>query len=239
MTIELSLGNAKTGPSISLPNGTTCPGATDICKAGKCYVNYGRMALPVCKDKRERNWQACKEGMKQGDLAYQIINAVKAAKISTLRIHDSGDFAGPLHVNHWVVACEMLPKVSFWAYTRSWAIPTILAALVNLAKLPNVALWLSCDVTSYKDCIQVIKDNPNTFAGLAFMQTSNDQQMIIKQLKQAANLIVFLEHQSFGRLAVKPISAAPNCPAIMHEIEASKKSPACLACKRCLPVQVS
>ena len=110
--IEISKGNSKTGPSFSIPAGKTCPGKTATC-AASCYVNFGRMALPVSKDKRERNLQAVIDATKNSTLWAELRDAIKYNSIATLRIHDSGDFFSPAYAKSWWNACRVLPKVSF------------------------------------------------------------------------------------------------------------------------------
>ena len=114
--------------------------------------------------------------------------------------------------------------------------PGILDELLHLARLPNVAIWLSADMDNWIQAMVIMKDNPE-FAGIAFMQTkgSEDIAAIISKSLPANQVVIFPEHKAFGRHASEPQSGLPNCPAITGEIKADKKAPACLQCLKCLP----
>ena len=223
--IELSKGNSKTGPAFSLPEGITCSGKTSVCIAN-CYVKFGRMALPVVRDKRTRNLKAVTGYLKlrgiEGRIALGVMldKAIKDSDVSTLRIHDSGDFFSEDYTRAWIMAASRNEHVEFWAYTRSFTVPNLVPALVGLAGMPNVAIWLSADADNWVSAPAMLRQYPQ-FAGIAFMETEggNDIARIIQ------------------KTVVDVDEKLRNCPAITHEIEASKKNPACLSCRICLPAQ--
>lgn len=240
--IEISKGNSKTGPAFSLPEGITCPGKTASC-AANCYVKFGRMSLPVARDKRTRNLKAVTELLKNDagidgriKLGRALDNAIKYSGIATLRIHDSRDFFSDDYIRAWVIACSRNPAFEFWSYTRSFTTPNLLPGLRELARLDNVAIWLSADIDNWVSALATFKENPE-FTGIAFMETesSNDIARIIQKSVPKGQFINFPVHKAFGRLDVEVDSKLKNCPAITHEIPADKNNPACLKCRLCLP----
>ncbi len=134
-------GNDKTGPDLycwSLPAGKTCPGASTVC-ARECYAQRGRFRLP-CSDYRE-NLKAARAASFVTRARWEIARRF----IRVLRIHVAGDFFSAAYVRKWVAIARSCPQTTFLAYTRSWRVPTIRAALRELAALPNVRRWCSCD----------------------------------------------------------------------------------------------
>jgi hypothetical protein len=82
--------------------------------------------------------------------------AIRAAKVTHFRIHDSGDMFSPIYCGMWIAVCRTLPNVKFWAPTRRYGTPRaqggdsagfnilqtspMLEALRMLAALENVAV---------------------------------------------------------------------------------------------------
>ena len=62
-----------------------------------------------------------------------------------MRIHVSGDFYDAGYVAKWARIARASPHTAFFAYTRSWRRGEVLAALAELARLPNLRLWFSED----------------------------------------------------------------------------------------------
>lgn len=239
--MEISLYNSKTGPAFSLPEGVTCPGKTKACEA-VCYVKHGRMALPVAKNKRQRNLSWWTTSTKRPTAPWeQMVAAIRAAKTKTLRIHDAGDFMSPEYTRQWFKTCDVLASIKFWAYTRSWSVPGILTELKSLARLTNVAIWLSADISTWISALVVLRANPE-FAGIAYMQQADtgeirdsDISRILARTLPKDKLVIFPVHGAFGRINAEIQPDVPNCPAITKEIPCSKAKPACLTCLKCLP----
>jgi hypothetical protein len=62
-----------------------------------------------------------------------------------VRIHVGGDFYSAKYVTSWRHICEARPNTQFWAYTRSWSVPSLLPGLEQLRDLQNVELFASVD----------------------------------------------------------------------------------------------
>ena len=75
--------------------------------------------------------------------ANKILGGCK--KISAVRIPGTGDFYSPEFVAKVRAIVQANPSVKFWAYTRSWTVPSIWAELRKLGEEPNLVLWLSWD----------------------------------------------------------------------------------------------
>ena len=74
-----------------------------------------------------------------------MIQAITDIGDDKFRIHAAGDFYSVAYIQAWQAIAEALPNISFFAYTRSWNVPTLLPALEVLRALPNVQLFASLD----------------------------------------------------------------------------------------------
>lgn len=232
--VHISTGNGKVGPTLSIPEGATCPGQTPTCAAG-CYVKYGPISWPNARNSRARTYQTIIQHMKAGSLSVELTRAF--SRFRTMRLHDSGDFFSPEYTRSVRIAVVANPHTIFWAYTRSWSIPGILKELVKLASVENCKLWLSADKDNWLGCLTVMRTHPE-FAGIAFMQTEGTEETtaIIAKAVPKGMFVNFPQHVPGGRLA-KGVHAADdvfNCPAVMGAIPHDKDNPACLRCKYCL-----
>lgn len=133
----LSQTSKMPGPSIGLPAGTTC----QLCKV-PCYAKKGRYLFHT-EGMMER-YRHILDLMSKGSgiLAMVLTEEIRQAtrKKKYFRIHDSGDFFSPEYVKEWILIAKNLPDVRFWAPTKAWQVPEILAELLELAKLPNVTI---------------------------------------------------------------------------------------------------
>jgi hypothetical protein len=137
----LGLGNAKLGRGIytfSLPAVTTCPGSSPTCRR-ECYALRGRLKL-----QRRRHRLAYRASL---DDAFpgRMVREIRRRDCGCVRIHVSGDFYSAAYARAWAAVARACPQTRFYAYTRSWRVPEIAPALAELASLPNVRLWWSCD----------------------------------------------------------------------------------------------
>ncbi len=235
--MKMAMGNSKTGPAWSLREGRTCPGATSACK-DPCYPKHGRMNTKHPIARRDKNKDSVMSLMVQGvgALVEQLI--AMWHQLKTVRLHDAGDFFNPAYTTAVKLACAACPGTKFWAYTRSFTLPLTLKALVELAALRNVAIWLSADRDNYKKALDTLDKHP-VFSGIAFMQSSEEEQTIaleIQALIGKKRFINFPVHLAFGRQAVKVKNKTlRNCPAIDGPLKPNKVNPPCLTCRLCLP----
>ena len=139
----LSRGNDKLGRSIyhwSIPAITTCPGATEACKA-LCYASKGRFRASASKNNMARNYKLSKSKY----FAEAMICEIQAMRHPIIRIHVAGDFYNQSYIQKWIRIVKECPHATFFAYTRSWRRPELLPLLLRLGSLPNMRLWLSAD----------------------------------------------------------------------------------------------
>jgi hypothetical protein len=156
----LTVGNKKIGsftPTFSLPSGSpmhggTCPGATRGCLAF-CYTRRGRQQWPAVQARYERNLTRLLAPNGLETFARAVPHELRALAAGICRIHCSGDFFlypgdAPAYVRAWMRIVDASPRVSFWVYTRSFAVPQLLDALEALRRRPNVQMFASVDPTS-------------------------------------------------------------------------------------------
>jgi hypothetical protein len=147
----LERGNVKTGTSgtlfstvliWNLPSVATCPGASPWCLTG-CYTADERADVFPVSTWRS-NWGAFFSAPDR--LASAILRQLDTATPDVaVRIHSSGDFFSVDYVEWWNSIVRARPAVSFWAYTRSWAVPALREALEKLRSESNVQLFASWD----------------------------------------------------------------------------------------------
>ncbi len=139
----LSVGmNAKLGKKIgvfNLPQGVTCPGATETCRK-LCYALKAERMYKSARDKRALNLEASKEP----GFTAEIIKEIKDARLTKVRIHESGDFYAQEYLDKWVEIIRACPEVTFLAYTKSFLLRDFTAAKT----LTNFSLLWSTDSTS-------------------------------------------------------------------------------------------
>lgn len=139
----LKQGNSKTGRgshTYSQLSIASCPGITPTCRQ-HCYtLKWGAnfrwseepYALNLARSTKK-------------DFVGKVVEEIRRWKVRKLRVHTAGDFYAEDNVRDWKEIASRSPNTIFWAYTRSWRNPSILAELSSLAELPNVRLWFSED----------------------------------------------------------------------------------------------
>jgi hypothetical protein len=135
--------NTKLGKAIysfSVPAVATCPGRTDRCSRD-CYATRGFFRMPNVAAAHAANLRAAR----RPDFARRMTRAIDDAMARVVRVHVAGDFFAPAYVASWIEVARKSPGCLFYAYTRSWRVPWLLAPLLDLADLPNVQLWFSTD----------------------------------------------------------------------------------------------
>lgn len=138
---KLGLGrnNTRIG-NFNLPAVTTCPGASDLCKA-KCYAIKGRWRCPNVVARAKMNL----EGSQSPGFVESMVRQCR--RVDVVRLHSSGDLHSPEYTRAWIEIARALPQVVFGAYTRSWVVDGFLSVLREFSALPNVQLFLSMDPT--------------------------------------------------------------------------------------------
>jgi hypothetical protein len=136
-------GNSKLGSAVwhfSLPAIKTCVNHSGLC-AKLCYATKGHYRYASVQQREAIN----EEMRKQPNWVARVVSQIALHDIRKVRIHTSGDFDSVEYAESWVKIAEKRTETRFWAYTRSWATPEILAVLDRFSRLPNVSLWHSCD----------------------------------------------------------------------------------------------
>lgn len=142
--VSFGEGNEKLGSvfTFSLPSKITCPGSSLWCTK-KCYGARYERIREKCRSAYEKNLTLSKKTKKFSALMIGVIPRI----LSSFRIHVSGDFYSSEYVRSWINICSAFPRISFWAYTRSWNVNSLTKSLEMLRNLPNVQLFASTDPT--------------------------------------------------------------------------------------------
>lgn len=130
-------------PSFSLPAGYACPMA-DVCKSmahrkgkafkdGKkikdqgdirCYAASSEVQYKKVRNNRWRNYDLLRDVGGKDEMAKLISRSLKYyennnGKITTFRIHDSGDFFSQEYFDAWLTVAKNRTDIHFYAYTKS------------------------------------------------------------------------------------------------------------------------
>lgn len=136
--------NHKLGPGIyawSVPaDAETCVGASALC-AARCYAKHGFFVYPATQRFLARN----KEFAQTPEFVGWMLGELKQRFVKVFRIHVSGDFFNEEYTRKWLTIARELPRIRFFAYTRSWRDETIFPSLIQMGQLPNFRLWFSQD----------------------------------------------------------------------------------------------
>lgn len=164
-------GNAKLGhvPSFSIPAGKTCPGKTEICTK-HCYAMKNFFKMSSVQQAHRKRLAATK----RKNFVERVIEEIGQLELELLRIHVAGDFYDAPYVRKWIKIVQACPDTQFYAYTRSWRKTNMLAALKELASLPNMQLWWSVDKDSHAE-----NGRPPRVRGVnvAYMQADYDEKV--------------------------------------------------------------
>lgn len=148
--MRLTRGNRKLGASVyhfDLPAGpqASCPGASTYC-ASICYARHGHYLFGSVQAKYAANMAAWREH--PAELERELGAELDALAAGTvIRLHTSGDFMSVAYVRMWARLATSHPSLTFYAYTRSWNVRRLLAALETLRQLANFTVWASTDST--------------------------------------------------------------------------------------------
>lgn len=156
------------GLNFGLPkNGGTCPGAT--CGKGGCldvrdgkkrqtcymakitaiYKNVGVVLEHNTKLVTGKTIEEIKDVCRK---TIQIFIQKSKGEDLYFRLHYSGDFFSEEYTKAWAEIINEFPNVTFWGYTRSTSL------VKHLIGLPNLSLYLSCDLVNIKDMLQVYEE---------------------------------------------------------------------------------
>lgn len=92
----------------------TCPGAL-ACRA-VCFAKQGRYVQKNVKGARAFNLAFTQS---DGFVVGIIADLNRMRSVNTVRIHDSGDFYSQEYFNKWCEIARALPRLTFYAYTKS------------------------------------------------------------------------------------------------------------------------
>jgi len=220
MPAKLSEPNEKLGRDIwgwSIPPRKTCPGATAACLA-VCYATRGRYVMPTVKNLAVMNLEAAD----QADFPKLMSAMLLVHRVRTLRIHVSGDFYDAAYIAKWMKIVRVNPRVTFYAYTRSWFDPKtnswseLVTPLLKLAAEPNVALWLSED----KDTCVPPKSKHVRYAYMA-TEDGDDPQRPVD--------LVFRNRRVTIKKKVNKVQVCPVENGVATQVKIT-----CSACRLCL-----
>lgn len=218
----LNPGNSKLGESVysfSLPAGDSCLGQTAIC-ASHCYAKSGFFRYANVQSKYQDAYVLVRDT--PGLFVAQMNRELATLRPHTVRIHASGDFFSLSYVGAWAEIMRRNPSTSFYAYTRSWRIPTLRDALEAVAEnVGNFRLWFSCDQES---------GIPETGHSIAWMQTATDD---LPPVPLRAGDVVFRTRKPRA-VPTKRIGLALVCPKENGNKQEALTTLTCGTCRYCL-----
>jgi len=140
-------GNTKLGNiyNWSIPAIDSCVGSTELCR-NICYACRGAYRFKSVDEAHMRNWVLSRTR----HFVSSMVAFIWRKQIGVVRIHAAGDFDKVSYVRRWREIIKACPDTQFYAYTRSWRKTDmtpigLTEGLRELALLPNMRLWLSCD----------------------------------------------------------------------------------------------
>ena len=210
----MTVGNSKLGQSVltfSLPAGITCPGQTEVCSKC-CYAMGGHFLQRAIQEKYRQQL----EFTKSKEFVPEMRKILASSKIPVLRIHVSGDFYDAAYTHKWTAILASLPDIRAYAYTRSWRISRMMPALLKLASLPNMRLWLSAD----RDTGMPV----GIALPVAYLQLSDDEPV-----PKGCGL-VFRTHRNTVLTRANNAKVCPVESGLPFKIK-----PTCGSCKFCFP----
>jgi len=188
----------------SLPSCQTCPGSSDLCRR-LCYVQRYTNRFKI-DYKDELNL------VESPGAFTKIKDLILATGSSVIRMHVSGDFYSRAYIRLWIRIVRALQGLRFYGYTRSWRVPRLWPVLAELAVIPNVSLWASCDRET---------GIPDLGLKTAWLM-ENDQD--------PPPAPVDLVFRNYRKTKLFKAGGALVCP---HEFGITPTKVTCLSCRRC------
>ena len=135
----LTRGNKKLDKSVvgwSLPPIKSCLNCASCQKT--CYAMKAYRLYPNCKKSWDRNLDIAITGAFK-DLIIKQLSTIK--KVSTVRIHVSGDFISQDYINNWCEIIKTYPNLQFYTYTKVMHLFdfTALKSLLNMNLINSIA----------------------------------------------------------------------------------------------------
>lgn len=185
--IKISPNNTKLGniPSFSFPSITSCPGATTECKA-ICYAHKIERIYKNAAKAYESNLQATVEVTFKESLlenVKKITSKKNATKV--FRWNVSGDIPNIDVLYQMKEVMEQLPDVTFYAYTRNWALSDWQPHLSKVKELSNFTLFASIDDEHIRN--NVLPDATYRIAYVGFKSLSDIARLTGKKLITCSN----------------------------------------------------
>ena len=116
-------GFPKEKNSFGLPVFTTCPGRTKACEA-VCYAKRGTFTFPAAKKMYQENYGALQTILLKMPVveagAYFAKEIEKHNRGGIFRWNISGDVFSTRYWSMMIYIAMILPKITFWVYTRSF-----------------------------------------------------------------------------------------------------------------------
>lgn len=146
--LRFSPANKKTGaPSFSIPPGLTCPGQTSICNK-LCYAmkgNFNTRSSQMYWGNYLLLLEVGEEVLMRACLYEMVLRALPLQR-GYFRLHVSGDFFSQPYLNAWCGVAQMLPRINFWAYTRSF--------MLDFTHRPkNLVVYASADTDNLQEAL--------------------------------------------------------------------------------------
>lgn len=210
----ISQGNQKLGGAIhhfDLRAIADCPGRTSICER-VCYATRSRFRFPNVRDKLQANYDATL----RDDFVDRMVAECLVKGVMVLRWHCSGDVYSASYAEKMLAVMQRTPKVKHYLYSRSFRCDDICTILEQMALLPNVRMWWSCDA-------DVIPSSVPKGVRLAFLLTREGEE---PQLADLLFRVKRLRKKPTPKLALPVLT----CPA---ETAAGQGKIVCGTCRHC------
>lgn len=92
----------------------TCPFA-GLCAKG-CYAQAGAYKFSNVAKAFQERFELTR---KPDEFFHRVVAEAVTKRAERIRVHDSGDFYSPAYLQQWLDIAHALPKVEFYAYTKS------------------------------------------------------------------------------------------------------------------------
>jgi hypothetical protein len=99
--------------NFGIPAQDTCIWAGECKKF--CYASKGAYIWSNVKPAFQKRFEVTK----QNDFPELMIKEIKRKKATHVRIHDSGDFYSREYIQKWFKVMDLMPDVTFYAYSKS------------------------------------------------------------------------------------------------------------------------